>query len=318
MAVHDVSRELRGYHGKWTSGGALKRVVDSASTGRRGKELSDRKAAIDELKPGQARGVNGIKVTHMGDKGYRVTMPGETRHYASSHDAARAVHGKAHVEPTGRQAVPGEVLPAGTPRTPTRPVGNKARGEILPPKKEYTEEQWKAAQAEARRKALSAEGGTSPGYYQAAPEHRPYEYTPEAALRDMVTRGGNEAATKELLSRMTAKEKARVEAENAARFGPKRGLQEFGNKMGGVPGSSGIVSDTGYTPGKGVGGRYRGAKSPEYYQRLSIPELENLVRSRGSQAAQDELNKRQRRAGQQSRLAAAASRRGITNRRKMA
>jgi hypothetical protein len=79
-----------------------------------------------------------------------------------------------------------------------------------------------------------------------------------------------------------------------------------------------VASDSGYTPGKGVGGRYAGAKPKEYYQRLTIPELEQLVRGKGSQAAQDELDRRKKRAAQQSRLAGAAARRGITNRRKMA
>lgn len=108
MAAHDVSHELRGYHGRWTTGGVVKRLVDEATApgrGRGGKSVEQHKAAIDELKPGQARGVNGFKVTHMGDKGYRVTMPGETRTYASSHDAARAAHGRAHVEP-GSKAAP--------------------------------------------------------------------------------------------------------------------------------------------------------------------------------------------------------------------
>ena len=68
-----------------------------------------------------------------------------------------------------------------------------------------------------------------------AGDERPYANTPESALRDMVNRGGNQAATKELMDRMLANEKARVEAENKKRF-PQGSTQVYDKPMGGGSG----------------------------------------------------------------------------------
>jgi hypothetical protein len=107
MVAHDVSRELRGEHGKWTKGAALERVIKSA------RGPADHKAKIDELTPGKSRGVNGILVAHAGDKGYKVRLPGSTKFYKSSGEAAVAVHRKEHHD-EGHSPIP---VPGGKPES---------------------------------------------------------------------------------------------------------------------------------------------------------------------------------------------------------
>src|SRR5215472_5826505 len=122
MVAHDVSRELRGYHGRWTKGGAaLKRMAREAeqrravgggeSGTRRGKSIEDMHATIDEIAHsphGTGRGVNGIMVRNT-PAGIRVTMPGKTQHYSNSAEAAVAVFRKEHHQ-EGHSPIP---LPGG-------------------------------------------------------------------------------------------------------------------------------------------------------------------------------------------------------------
>jgi len=101
-----------------------------------------------------------------------------------------------------------------------------------------------------------------------AGDERPYANTPEAALRDMVSRGGNQAATKELMDRMLAGEKARVEAENKRRF-PQGSTQVYDKPMGGASGPN------------LAGGAAPPLSSSPALQKMSDSDLKRMVDRRG-------------------------------------
>jgi len=101
-----------------------------------------------------------------------------------------------------------------------------------------------------------------------AGDEKPYANTPEAALREMVGRGGNQAATKELMDRMLAGEKARVEAENKRRF-PQGSTQVYDKPMGGASGPN------------LAGGAAPPLSSSPALQKMSDSDLKRMVDRRG-------------------------------------
>jgi hypothetical protein len=139
MAAHDVSQELRGYHGRWSRTGVLKRLADEAAKGRQTDEarqaatLEDVHKRVQEaanLPEGKGKGVAGILVANMGDKGIKVRLPGATKHYKDPREAAVAVYRKEHHD-EGHSPIPlpGTRTAPGSPR-PEPPTFGSIRGDI--------------------------------------------------------------------------------------------------------------------------------------------------------------------------------------------
>jgi len=124
MAHWDVSRELRGEHGRWArSAAGLRRMSQEAGEARAPMSLEQAHAKMLDIRKNFERGkgyqVNGFTVHNMGDEGLRVRMPGQTKIYKDPREAAVAVFRKAHHE-EGRAPIP---LPGGAPapEPPRRP-----------------------------------------------------------------------------------------------------------------------------------------------------------------------------------------------------
>lgn len=131
MAEHFNPAELRDPHGKWTRGGAaLHRMVKEAEAGGQARgpiTLDDVHKKVNDvanMPAGKGQNINKLTVTNMGDKGIRVRMPGETRHYKDPREAAVAVfRSQHHIE--GHSPVP---LPGGS-----RPGPHGSRPEVSRP-----------------------------------------------------------------------------------------------------------------------------------------------------------------------------------------
>jgi hypothetical protein len=144
MAAHDVSAELRGYHGRWSRTGVLKRLASEAAKGqqtdqaRAAATLEDVHKRVQEaanLPEGKGKGVAGILVANMGNKGIKVRLPGATKHYKDPREAAVAVYRKEHhdeghspIPLPGTRAAPGSPLPEPPKAEP--PTFGNIRGQI--------------------------------------------------------------------------------------------------------------------------------------------------------------------------------------------
>jgi hypothetical protein len=131
MVAHDVSRELRGYHGRWSTSGVVKRLATEAAKGKQTdearaaaslEEVHKRVQEVVNLPEGKGKGVNGFMVRNMGSKGLRVTMPGSTAHYKDPREAAVAAFRKEHHQ-EGHSPIPlpGTVTAPGSPRPEPSP-----------------------------------------------------------------------------------------------------------------------------------------------------------------------------------------------------
>ena len=132
MAGHDVSKELRGYHGRWATSGVIKRLASEATHQRQTDELRATASVEDvhkkvqdiaNLPEGKGKGIQGILVANMGDKGLKVRLPGATRHYKDPREAAVAVYRKQHHE-EGSSPIPlpgTETAPGSPPLAPSPP-----------------------------------------------------------------------------------------------------------------------------------------------------------------------------------------------------
>lgn len=106
--AHDVSRELRDPHGKWSKGGAVLDRMARDVAGGHERTL----AQVNGVKPGGGKQINGHWVDRPSSEGgkFRVKLkkPGErgrdTRTYASPEDAARALHTGSHTSPATERA----------------------------------------------------------------------------------------------------------------------------------------------------------------------------------------------------------------------
>lgn len=96
--AHDVSRELRGVHGRWSrSAEALKRMSDEARKPPDLQEIHNQVKGVSNGPVGSGKQINRFSVHNMGDKGIRVRMPGQTQHYKDPVEASVAVfEGKHH------------------------------------------------------------------------------------------------------------------------------------------------------------------------------------------------------------------------------
>lgn len=106
MAIHDVSHELRGEHGKWAkSGSVLHRMAGEAESAAKGKGGHEEiLAQVQKVGRGTGRRVGGHRIDRTQKDKYRVGLfkPGggrDTHVYDTPHDAAKAIHEGRHHEP---------------------------------------------------------------------------------------------------------------------------------------------------------------------------------------------------------------------------
>lgn len=124
MAIHDVSHELRGEHGKWAkSGSVLHRMAGEAESAAKGKGGHEEiLAQVQKVGRGTGRRVGGHRIDRTQKDKYRVGLfkPGggrDTHVYDTPHDAAKAIHEGRHHEPGA--ARPEAARPeAARPKTP--------------------------------------------------------------------------------------------------------------------------------------------------------------------------------------------------------
>lgn len=127
MPAHDVTRELRDPHGRWTrTGAALHRMSREAEGAARGpatlEQVHEKVKAVAGMPQGKGQQVNKFSVHNMGDKGIRVRMPGQTQHYKDPREASVAVfRGQHHTE--GHSPIP---LPGGSQPGPQGPTPRPA------------------------------------------------------------------------------------------------------------------------------------------------------------------------------------------------
>jgi hypothetical protein len=104
--AHDVSRELRGYHGRWTKGAAMQRVQEAQVSEARKTTMhphDEVKRQLEAIPMNGGKRINGVP-TGRSSKGFYVAFPKagggrDSKSYKSSGHAARAViEGRHHDE----------------------------------------------------------------------------------------------------------------------------------------------------------------------------------------------------------------------------
>lgn len=236
--VHDVTGELRDPHGKWTVGsGGIRAAARAARLGGAGgsggtKSHDEILGHVRNLPKGSGRRINGHHIDRtQGDKyrvGFRKAGGGrDTKLYGSPEDAAKAIHTGEHHEGGGAAATAGGARQGAQKQTaPKAPAAGPSRYTIVltgKPNKDKTHYGVKDKQTgtniisgvdqkTAMETAMDRNASVPKG------DERPYADTPDQQLRDMIARGDNEAAARELTGRIVAEQKARTEAENKARF----------------------------------------------------------------------------------------------------
>jgi hypothetical protein len=244
--IHDVSRELRDPHGKWTKGGAaLRRMAGEAASARAPKSREEITGHVRNLQRGTGRTIGGHRIDRTQKDKYRVglkTAKGrDTKLYDSPEHAAQALHEGKHHEAGGAARVAGGARTAAA-ETAVRKLAGQPAGRytvklVGPPNKDKT-----------HYGVWDKEGG---GW-----------------LRRDITQA--EALNRAMQANAMPAPKAKAPASKSR-----------------------ITGDTGYTPGKGVGGRYRGAGPESKYRNMSDAELRNYEISRGSEAARQERLRRE-------------------------
>jgi hypothetical protein len=315
-AIHDVSRELRDPHGKWTRGGALKRMASEAASARAPKSAEEITGHVRNLQKGTGRTIGGHRIDRTQRDKYRVGLRKEgggrdTKLYDSPEHAAQALHEGRHHEAGGAAKVAGGARDRAVRDMAGRAPANeklnqyadalKAAGYnnvrvVTSNSKNHLRvsyespgggpahaETFHEAQIDRRiqiAKDMAAERksrGTAP-----AAGERPYQHTPDAALREMVGRGGNQAATQELARRMEATAKARQEAEDKA------------------SGRGGVTRNTAAGAGVGRPDLAGGATPPKTAGRPPVKNLADIQRATDTLREQSRMAKqyeRDRRAG---------------------
>jgi len=137
MAVHDVSGELRGAHGRWSrSADALKRMSKEAAAAPSRERASGTEQRIASIEKGTTRRINGVAVHHVSDSRVRVGFKKQGggwdyQHYSSRAEAAKAVDAGRHHKEGEAAPRPGHAR-TGPPPTahPMAPEPRPAAGEI--------------------------------------------------------------------------------------------------------------------------------------------------------------------------------------------
>lgn len=123
-AIHDVSRELRGYHGRWTKGGAALERMSHEAAGEQTAEGT--LAKVRTIPEGKGKTVNGHWVDRPVEEGhkYRVKLKTgdkgkrDTKVYETPEEAAHALHTGSH-----NGAGPGPGPAPSPPKAPASPPG---------------------------------------------------------------------------------------------------------------------------------------------------------------------------------------------------
>lgn len=225
--AHDVSRELRGYHGRWTRGDAMQRVREAQASEYRQTTIhphDEVKRQLEAIPMNGGKRINGVP-TGRSRKGYYVAFPKagggrDSKSYKSSGHAARAViEGRHHDENDPHEPE----TPGGgggfkeTPRPSARPEPRPERPAARPAGKP------RLADEEVFRRSLPQSGG-------------PYAGTaPDISARGTMHAGELKAARVDTMSAksMTARYNGDLNAPVvlAARphgHGTKRGSTTFG------------------------------------------------------------------------------------------
>lgn len=125
MVAHDVSREARGYHGKWVRAGM---PAPDEARGPFTMHRMEVEARIAELPKGKRISLNGVTIDNIPSKGLRVRVGKESRFYDTPEAAAKAVMNKSHHEDVSKtqvreRAVRRIATPEPPPPPPTGPHG---------------------------------------------------------------------------------------------------------------------------------------------------------------------------------------------------
>jgi len=218
--AHDVSGELRGYHGRWSrSADALKRMAGEAATRPEPGKAQGTEAKIEGIEKGTTRRINGVAVHHISDSRVRVGFKKQGggwdyQYYGSRADAAKAVDaGKHH----------------GAEAAPARDIAAERSARI---KAETTRIEQERA---ARESAKAAERPNAPPMKPSSPESA-------MSREDLTWRAerGDQKAQQELIKRITAEQKAKTEAENVA--SGRKQTTILSGPMGGGPESAAYLA----------------------------------------------------------------------------
>jgi hypothetical protein len=132
-AIHDVSRELRDPHGKWTRGGALKRMASEAASARAPKSAEEIQGHVRNLQKGTGRTIGGHRIDRTQRDKYRVGLRKEgggrdTKLYDSPEHAAQALHEGKHHEAGGAAKVAGGARTAAADKAVREMAGKAPAG----------------------------------------------------------------------------------------------------------------------------------------------------------------------------------------------
>jgi hypothetical protein len=265
--AHDVSRELRGPHGEWTKGGALlHRLSGEATAGgaqTRGMSHDEVLGHVRNVGKGTGRRINGHRIDRtQGDK-YRVGLLGsgarDTKVYQTPEGAAKAIaEGQHHDE--GKSRALREVV-SGAPSAPPAGKFKSPTPEVQMTEVRKRQGEIAAASGQWAGKAVEIHSG------------------PFAGETGKVIRADQHGVV--------------MESADGTRYNP--GLHQIREAPATlkVPLRGDEVPDTGYTPGKGITSKYRGAGPASKYARMSDAELLNYEISKGSEAARQERLRRE-------------------------